>query len=180
MDCLLQFNSLTPKKKARAIALIYMKNNQGGHMLVKECMTEHVELGNPEMTVCDVAKKMREGDFGFLPIQENDRLVGMVTDRDIVVRAIAEGLNPEETKVSEIMTPNVLYCFEDQTLEEVSDNLGRNQVQRLPVLNREKRLVGILSLGDLAQSIEHPDNIEETLSQIKKPAKDESPELHLQ
>lgn len=149
-------------------------------MLVKECMTEHVELGDPEMSVCDAAKKMRDGDFGVLPIKENDKLVGMLTDRDIVVRAIAVGLNPEETIVREIMTPNVLYCFDDQTLEEVSENLGRNQVQRLPVLNRQKRLVGILSLGDLAQSIEHPDNIEEALTQIKKPARDESPELHLQ
>jgi len=149
-------------------------------MQVKECMTAHVELGSPDMTVCDAAKKMREGDFGILPIQENDRLVGMLTDRDIVVRAIAEGKDPESTSVRDIMSPSVLYCFEDQTLEEVADNLGRNQVQRLPVLNRQKRLVGILSLGDLAQSIEHPDNIEESLSQIKKPSPGEAPELHLQ
>jgi len=149
-------------------------------MQVKECMTAHVELGSPDMTVCDAAKKMREGDFGILPIQENDRLVGMLTDRDIVVRAIAEGKDPESTSVRDIMSPSVLYCFEDQTLEEVADNLGRNQVQRLPVLNRQKRLVGILSLGDLAQSIEHPDNIEESLSQIKKPSPSEAPELHLQ
>lgn len=149
-------------------------------MQVKECMTEHVEVGSPDMTICDAAKKMREGDFGVLPIGENDRLVGMLTDRDIVVRAIAEGIDPEQTSVRDIMTPNVLYCFEDQTLEEVAENLGRNQIQRLPVLNRQKRLVGILSLGDLAQSIEHPDNIEESITQIKKPSPDESPELHLQ
>ena len=149
-------------------------------MLVKECMTEHVELGTPDMTVCEAAKKMREGDFGILPIQENDKLVGMLTDRDIVVRAIAVGLDPEQTNVKEIMTAQVLYCFDDQNIEEVSENLGRNQIQRLPVINRQKRLVGILSLGDLAQSIEHPDNIEETLTQIKKPAPGESPELHLQ
>lgn len=149
-------------------------------MLVKECMTEHVVLGTPNMSVCEIARKMRDGDFGILPIQENDRLIGMVTDRDIVIRAISEGLNPEETTAREIMTPNVLYCFDDQTIEEVAENLGRNQVQRLPVLNRQKRLVGILSLGDLAESIEHPDNIEETLTQIKKPSPEESPELHLQ
>lgn len=149
-------------------------------MLIKECMTEHVVLGTPDMTLCEAAKKMRDGDFGILPIQQNDRLVGMLTDRDIVVRALAVGLDPEVTNVKEVMTPNVLYCFEDQSIEEVAENLGRNQIQRLPVLNRQKRLVGILSLGDLAESIEHPDNIEEALTQIKKPSPSESPELHLQ
>lgn len=139
-------------------------------MKVSECMTKHVELGTPDMTLFEAAKKMRDGDFGILPIQKNDRLVGMLTDRDLVVRGIAEGLNPKEIKVQTVMTPNVLYCFEDQALEEVAENLGDNQVRRLPVLNREKRLVGILSLGDLAQSLEHPDNIEETLTRISKPS----------
>lgn len=139
-------------------------------MKVLECMTKHVELGTPDMTIFEAAKKMRDGDFGILPIQKNDRLVGMLTDRDLVVRGIAEGLNPKEIKVESVMTPNVLYCFEDQALEEVAENLGDNQVRRLPVLNRDKRLVGILSLGDLAQSLEHPDNIEETLTRISKPS----------
>lgn len=148
-------------------------------MKVSECMTKHVELGTPDMTIFEAAKKMRDGDFGILPIQKNDRLVGMLTDRDLVVRGIAEGLNPKEIKVQAVMTPNVLYCFEDQALEEVAENLGDNQVRRLPVLNREKRLVGILSLGDLAQSLEHPDNIEETLTRISKPSNNQ-PEAQLQ
>ncbi len=146
-------------------------------MLVKECMTKQVELGNPDMTLCEVAKKMRDGKFGMLPIAENDRLVGMVTDRDLVIRGIAESKDPSKTKVSDVMTKSVLYCFEDQTLDEVSENLGEQQIRRLPVLTREKRLVGILSLGDLAQSLEHPDNIEETLTRISKPNADEGPAL---
>jgi CBS domain-containing protein len=146
-------------------------------MLVKECMTKQVELGNPDMTLREVAKKMRDGKFGMLPIAENDRLVGMVTDRDLVIRGIAEGKDPSKAKVSDVMTKSVLYCFEDQTLDEVSENLGEQQIRRLPVLNREKRLVGILSLGDLAQSLEHPDNIEETLTRISKPNADEGPAL---
>lgn len=147
-------------------------------MLVKECMTSHVEVGNPDMTLLEVAKKMRDGDFGILPLGENDRLVGMITDRDLTIRGIAEGKDPKSVKVREIMTESVFYCFDDQTLEEVAEELGEHQIRRLPVLNRQKRLVGILTLGDLAQSIEHPDNIEETLAKISKPSSTESPTLH--
>ena len=144
-------------------------------MLVNECMTSNAEVGNPNMSLLEVAKIMRDGDFGILPIGENDRLVGMVTDRDIVIRGIAEGVDLKQTKVREVMTANVHYCFEDQSLEEVAEYLGQNQIRRLPVLNREKRLVGILSLGDLAQALEHPDNIEETLSRISKPTCGQEP-----
>ena len=115
-------------------------------MFVKQCMTTEVELGSPEMTLQKAAQKMRDGNFGSLPIEENDRLVGMVTDRDITVRAVAEGKDPTKAAVWEIMSKKVLYCFEDQTLEDVAKNLGTNQIRRLPVLNRNKRLVGILSL----------------------------------
>jgi CBS domain-containing protein len=137
-------------------------------MLVKECMTQQVELGRPDMTLREAARKMRDGDFGILPIAENDRLVGMITDRDITVRGTAEGKDPEEVLVSELMSKQVLYCYEDQSVEEVSENLGENQVRRLPVLNRQKRLVGILSLGDLAQSSAKPEKVEEALSRISQ------------
>jgi CBS domain-containing protein len=86
-------------------------------MIVKKCMTEKVELGNPNMSLYDAAKKMRDGDFGILPIEENDKLVGVITDRDIAVRGVAEGLDPKKVKVSEIMTDRVLYCYEDQSLD---------------------------------------------------------------
>jgi CBS domain-containing protein len=86
---------------------------------------------------------------GALPVRDHDRLVGMITDRDITVRAIAQGKGPTAT-VGEVMSPEVLYCYEDQDIEEVLRNMADIKVRRLPVLNREKRLVGIVSLGDLA------------------------------
>jgi CBS domain-containing protein len=135
-------------------------------MLAKECMTKDVELGSPGMTIQEAAKVMRDGDFGILPIGENDRLMGMITDRDIAIRAVAEGKNVSTVSVKEIMSPKVLYCYEDQSLEEIAANLGDNQVRRLPVLNREKRLVGILSLSDLALSHADPSKLEDALSRI--------------
>lgn len=135
-------------------------------MLVHECMSNYVELGRPDMTLKEAACLMRDGDFGFLPIQENDKLIGTITDRDIAIRAVASGLSPDTTKVFEVMSKKVLYCFEDQTLEEVTRNLGDNQVRRLPVLNRDKRLVGVLSLGDLAQSELAPEVFESAVSRI--------------
>jgi CBS domain-containing protein len=119
-------------------------------MLVKECMSKKVELADPEMSLAQAAKKMRDGDFGILPVRENDKLIGMLTDRDIAVRAVAAGKDPKNTKIREVMSRKVLYCYDDQTTEEVANNMGENQVRRLPVLNRQKRLVGILALGDLA------------------------------
>lgn len=120
-------------------------------MNVKSCMTKKVELGDPKMSLFDAAKKMLEGNFGMLPIQENDRLVGIITDRDIAIRGVAKGCDPKSATVREIMSNKVLYCYEDQTLDEVAKNLAQNHVRRLPVLNRQKRLVGILSLDDLSK-----------------------------
>lgn len=137
-------------------------------MIVKECMTKKVELGTPEMTLRDAALKMRDGDFGILPIQKNDKLVGMITDRDIAIRCVAEGGDAKNLKVGEVMTEKVLYCFEDQSLDEVAKNLGDNQIRRLPVVNREKKLVGILALSDLAKSHINPQQLEKTINNISK------------
>ncbi len=132
-------------------------------MLVKECMTKKVTTGRPEMTVSEAAQKMRDGDFGLLPIEEDDRLVGMVSDRDIAIRAVAFGKDAKLTKVKDIMSEQVLYCFEDQSLDQVAQSLGDNQIHRMPVLNRQKRLVGILSLSDLAKSQLSPKQLEKTI-----------------
>lgn len=134
-------------------------------MIVKECMSNYVELGHPDMSLKEIAMLMRDGDFGFLPIQENDRIIGTITDRDIAIRGIAEGLTAD-AKAIDVMSKKVLYCFEDQTLEEVTRNLGDNQIRRLPVLNRDKRLVGILSLGDIAQSELSPEHFEAAVARI--------------
>lgn len=137
-------------------------------MIVKECMTKKVELGTPDMTLREAALKMRDGDFGILPIQKNDKLVGMITDRDIAIRCVAEGADVKNTKVGEVMTEKVLYCFEDQSLDEVARNLGENQVRRLPVLNRQKKLVGILALSDLSKSHISPKQLEKTMESLSK------------
>jgi CBS domain-containing protein len=139
-------------------------------MIVKDCMTRTVELVTPEMGVAEAARKMRDGDFGLVPVQKNDRLVGMLTDRDIAIRCVAEGRDYKSIHVGEIMTDKVLYCFEDQNLSEVVENLGNNQIRRLPVLNRDKRLVGILSLGDLTHSRDlNPSQIKGAMDKISKP-----------
>jgi CBS domain-containing protein len=118
-------------------------------MKVSEAMTSDVCITSPDQSIHEAAHMMAEIDAGALPVGENDRLVGMITDRDIAVRAVAEGRDPETT-VREVMSHDVLYCFEDEDLDDVARNMSDLKVRRLPVLNREKRLVGILSLGDLA------------------------------
>lgn len=143
-------------------------------MFVKECMTKRVELGTPEMTIREAAQKMRDGDFGILPIQKNDRLVGVLTDRDIAVRCVAEGNDSNKVHAGDVMTEKVLYCYDDQNLEEVVTNLGDNQVRRLPVMNRQKRLVGILALSDLARARVNPKKLEDSLSKICEHHKEES------
>lgn len=137
-------------------------------MLAKDCMTKNVEIGRPDMSLQEAAMKMKKGDFGILPIGVKDRLVGMITDRDIAVRAVAEGKDPKNVQVGECMTSKVLYCYDDQRVDEVIKNLGENQVRRLPVLNRQKRLVGILSLGNLVQTDVSPQEVDDALIKISK------------
>jgi CBS domain-containing protein len=118
-------------------------------MKVNAAMTPQVRLISPDQTICDAAKLMAEIDAGALPVAENGLLVGMVTDRDVAIRAVAKAKSPD-TKVREVMTREILYCFDDEDLEDVARNMSRNQVRRLPVVSHAMRLVGILSLGDLA------------------------------
>jgi CBS domain-containing protein len=122
-----------------------------GDMRVAEVMTRDVRLIEPNQTIRDAARLMAEMDAGIMPVREGDRLVGMITDRDIAVRAVAQGRGPD-TPVREVMTDEVKYCFEDEDTAAVERNMAEIQVRRLPVLTRDKRLVGILSLGDLAMS----------------------------
>jgi CBS domain-containing protein len=110
-----------------------------------------VHLTHPNETLVEAAKTMALLDAGALPVRDGDRLVGMITDRDIAVRGVALGKRPDAT-VAEVMSREVLYCYEDQEVEEVLRNMGQVQVRRLPVLDRNKRLVGIVSLADLAAS----------------------------
>lgn len=119
-------------------------------MHVSDIMTRDVHLASPNDTIATIARQMAENDIGFMPVGDHDRLVGMITDRDIVVRGVADGLDPQ-AKVRDIMTTDVKYCFEDDEVDEVARNMGDIQVRRLPVVNRDKRLVGIVSLADAAR-----------------------------
>jgi CBS domain-containing protein len=122
-------------------------------MKISECMTRDVRLADPEMSLRDAAREMAACDSGVLPVGENDRLIGMLTDRDIAIRGVAEGLGPE-AKVRQAMSGEVRWCFEDEDADQALATMADLQIRRMPVLNRQKRLVGIVSLGDLARSHE--------------------------
>ena len=141
-------------------------------MKVSEIMTRDVCIARPDHTIEDVARMMLAIDAGLLPVGDDDRLLGTITDRDIAVRAIAEGKGPK-TPVSEVISQDVKYCFEDEDSAHVAQNMGELQVRRLPVLNRDKRLVGILSLGDMAVA-NGPDPAAEALCAISEPGGEHS------
>jgi CBS domain-containing protein len=136
-------------------------------MRVSDAMTSAVRITTPQNTIAEAARMMGEIDAGVLPVGDGERLVGMITDRDIAVRGVGANKSPD-TPVSEIMSKEVLYCFADQDLDDVVQNMANIKVRRLPVLNREKRLVGILSLGDVAL-VDDPDVTGEALSEISEP-----------
>ena len=125
-------------------------------MQVHEVMTKNVKIVSPAATIDKAASLMGEIDCGALPVGDNDRLVGMITDRDITLRAVAKGKVPAQCTVREAMSPDIKYVFEDETTEAAAQNMSRLQVRRLPVLNRQQRLVGILALGDLAVKEDGP------------------------
>ncbi len=118
-------------------------------MKVREVMTPAVRTVNPQARLSEIARIMRDEDIGAVPVADNDRLIGMVTDRDIVLRAVAMGGDVGEMSARDVMSPEILYCREDQSVDDVLQNMGEQKVRRLPVVDRDKRLVGVVSLGDL-------------------------------
>lgn len=137
-------------------------------MKVAEVMTRHVVLVHPNQTVRDAALQMSAEDVGALPVGENDRLVGMVTDRDIAVRCVAEGKGPD-TRLRAIMTEEIKFCFEDDEAEDVARDMAELQVRRLPVLNEDRRLVGIVSLADFARTSRGRKHVVQAMSGIAQP-----------
>ena len=140
-------------------------------MQVKDVMTRGVECITPRETIANAAKKMKKLDVGALPIcGDNDRLAGIITDRDITIRAIADGCAPQQTRVDEVMTPGIVFCFDDDDVAEAAHLMEDRQIRRLAVLNHDKRLVGIVSLGDLAVK-SHNDRLSgEALERVSEPA----------
>lgn len=136
---------------------------------LRELMTRDVKVITPDMTIGDAAKKMREGNFGMMPVGENDRMIGTISDRDIVIRAVAEGMD-FSTKVRDVMSKGIAWAYEDETVEEAAKIMSERQVRRLPVVNRDKRLVGIVALGDIAVERSEIEPAAEALSEISKPS----------
>ena len=145
-------------------------------MKAADCMTCDVRIASPDWSLKAAAMAMAECDAGALPVGENDRLVGMITDRDIAIRAVACGLGPE-AKVGEAMTREVRYCFEDDNLDEVLEQMSEQQIRRMPVLSREKRLVGIVSLSDLANR-DRKARAGDALRHIARPGGEHNQTLH--
>jgi CBS domain-containing protein len=120
-------------------------------MKIREIMTTNVECVSPDTGIPELANKMKMLDVGFVPICENDRLVGTVTDRDIVIRGLAGGKDINKQKAGDIMTQNVFLCYEDQDVKEVAEQMRDKDVRRMLILNKGKRLVGIVSIGDISK-----------------------------
>jgi CBS domain-containing protein len=140
-------------------------------MDVRDVMTRNVECIRPANSIIDAARQMKKLDVGVLPVcGDNDRLVGMITDRDIVLRGVADRRDLEEVKVQDIMTPDVEYCFDDQPVEHAARLMRAKQIRRLVVLNSNHRLVGIISLGDLAVDLEDEALVGSALEGISQPA----------
>jgi CBS domain-containing protein len=142
-------------------------------MQIREIMTRDVEVIPPNASVCDAAGKMKELDIGAIPVCDGRKLRGLVTDRDITVRAVAEGRDVSKTRVSEVMSTDIAYCFEDDEVEDAAQLMEVKQIRRLPILDRDKQLVGIVSLGDLSvrtEGTEEQDLAGEALEEISEPA----------
>jgi CBS domain-containing protein len=137
-------------------------------MRIADVMTREVKVIGPERSVREAARLMDDLNVGALPVCDGQRLVGMITDRDITVRATAVGEDPDRTQVKKIMSEDVRWCFEDDDVSEVVRTMGDVQIRRLPVVDREKRVVGIVALGDLAT--DRAEGTEEALRNISEPS----------
>ena len=134
---------------------------------LKDLMSRDVKVISPDMSIREAAREMREGDFGMLPVGENDRMIGTISDRDIAIRAVAEGKDTG-TKVRDVMSEGIAWAFEDDSVEEAVKIMSKRQLRRLPVVNRDKRLVGIVALGDFAVESSEIRPAGEALSEISK------------
>lgn len=134
-------------------------------MNVKEVMKANASIVTPSMSVREAAEKMSQEQVGFLPVGEDDRLQGTITDRDIVLKAVSQGKDPQSTHIKDVFTSKLVYCSEDQDLDEVARMMGDNQIRRMPVINADKRLVGVISIGEMAQHLSQ-DTAGKVLSQI--------------
>ena len=137
---------------------------------ITDLMSRDVKVISPDVSICEAAKQMRQGGFGMLPVAENDRMIGTVTDRDIAIRAVAQGKDSNSTTVRDVMTAGIAWVFEDETVEDAAKMMSQRQVRRLPVVDRNKRLVGIVALGNFAVKSSEIKPAAQALSEISKPS----------
>jgi CBS domain-containing protein len=140
------------------------------HTLLKEIMTSTVDVISRETNAAEAALKMKYLNVGAIPVCDGERLCGMVTDRDLVVRVVAKGLDPKQVHVSEATSSEVFFCYEDEDLEKASQVMAQKQIRRLPILSRAKKLVGIVSLGDLAVRGKDAQTSGIVLEQVSRPS----------
>ncbi|MCM2253884.1 MAG: CBS domain-containing protein [Ramlibacter sp.] len=136
---------------------------------IKDVMSRDVQVISPDATIAEAAQCMRDGDFGMMPVGENDRMIGTISDRDIAIRAVAQGQGGD-AKVRDVMSDGVCWAYEDDPVERAAQLMSEKQIRRLPIVNRDKRLVGILALGDLAVKETEKGSVAEALSEISEPA----------
>jgi len=136
---------------------------------IKDLMSRDVQVISPDATIAEAARRMRDGDFGMMPVGEKDRMIGSISDRDIAVRAVAEGLGGD-AKVRDVMSDHIRWAYEDESVERAAAIMGEYQIRRLPIVSREKRLVGIVALGDIAVREREPAPAAEALCEISEPA----------
>lgn len=138
-------------------------------MRLRDIMTHEVHAVSPQESLRHAAQKMKSWDIGALPVCQNDKLIGLITDRDIAVRAVAEGRSPESACVSDAMTRDLIFCYEDEDLQRAAQVMEEKQIRRLPVMSRENRMVGIVSLGDIATRQKDERLSQEVLEQVSQP-----------
>ena len=136
---------------------------------LKDLMSRDVKVVGPDVTIADAARMMRDGDFGMLPVSDNDRMIGTISDRDIAIRAVAEGKGAD-TKVRDVMSEGIAWAYEDDSVEKAAKLMSERQVRRLPVVDRDKRLIGIVALGDFAVERSQIQPAAQALSEISKPS----------
>lgn len=139
-------------------------------MKIREIVHAPVATVSPDTMLNDVAKLMKQHDCGSIPVVKSDKMIGMVTDRDIVIRCVAEAMDPMTITAEQCMSEGILYCYDDDALEDVAESMGDKKVRRMPIVDREKRLVGIVSLGDIAAACKDKDVPGEALAEIREAA----------
>jgi len=139
-------------------------------MKVNEIMTSDFEKIASTSSLCEAAQRMKLSNIGFLPVQEGDKLIGLLTDRDLVIRGLAEGLDPRSTPVKEIISSDIVYCYEDESVEDAARLMGDNQVRRLIVVDHRQTPVGIVSIGDIAVKSGQEQLAGEILERVSEPA----------